>query len=743
MTPKKVITLLFCVISFWGSAIVLGQDKLKWDNSALDGAGMPGLKYQAVSFFKGNYLFKGALDVIPYQNNRDEAELLILGHRGKIWSVPAHGLEDSVERHLVTDIKLHFKDMGQGKSSKHFQLLSGVLDRDWPQIPHLYLAVHQQDGLDGRCLIVRYKVGMESGFSLKGKAEIVYTWKSITHNGCDLHWGPKDGFLYISAGDGSVQRDPGKVGQQVDVVRGSILRLDVHSKPEPGRNYTVPGDNPFVGMDGVLPEIWAYGLRNPWRMCFHPVSEELWAADNGEDLWEMLYCVKRGSNAGWSSYEGHQPFHRDLALGGPNTQHTLPRLAQPHTELRSIIGGVFYRGKKFPELAGHYIYGCSITREIWAVAYDAHKDTLGKPFRIAKITYGTLTSICEDHQQELLLLSLSGSIETLSRREGEQKTRPWPKTLSDTGLFNHVASQKPSKGVLEYKVQAEAWADGASARRFLALPKSQITKIGNNRYYSSLRINEGGALVKTFYLDGAPVETQVLYNSGTWQGYTYKWDSKGKTASLVPEEGETAEIKRDSGKTQSWRYPSRSECMICHTQHSLFGIAFTAPQLNRTDPQGLQQLDEWLKTKVLKNNNDLKKRREVKLADPYNPKSGTLEERARAYLHINCAHCHHKTGMGGRAAMELEYHVPLAETGLIGGVPKIGLLGKAEAKLIVPGNAELSELLGRMNRRGAGQMPLFGSHEIDEAGVALIRDWINSLPKCEPPKNFDKNKVHP
>ena len=97
--------------------------------------------------------------------------------------------------------------------------------------------------------------------------------------------------------------------------------------------------------------------------------------------------------------------------------------------------------------------------------------------------------------------------------------------------------------------------------------------------------------------------------------------------------------------------------------------------------------------------------------------------------------------MGGRAALELEYHVPLAETGLIGGTPMIGLLGKPGAKLIVPGNAELSELLGRMNRRGAGQMPLFGSHKIDQAGVALIRDWINSFRKVSHKfKNKENNR---
>ena len=708
--------------------IVWGKGRVGWDNAALDGAGMPPLGYRAVPLFGEGNRFPSVLDVIPYQNHRDEAELLILGRDGQIWSVPANGVQGSVKRHLLANVRDDFKDGRDGKPPyPKFQLLSGVLDRDWPKRPYLYLAVHQQTGRDGECLIVRYSASKdEPRFALHGKLEIVFSWKTTNHNGCDLQWGPGDGFLYISAGDGSVQRDPNKVGQQVHVVRGSILRLDVHSEPDPGRAYAVPQDNPFVGMNNVLPEIWAYGLRNPWRICFHPTTHELWVADNGDDLWEMLHCVKSGSNAGWSSFEGFQPFHLDLPLSGPTRTRTAPRLVQPHTELRSIIGGVFYRGKKFPELTGHYVYGCCVTREIWAVSYDATKDTLGKPFRIAKSSGSTLTAIREDHEGELVLLSLSGTVETLAPSEVQPTYRPWPKTLAGTGLFADVQAQRPASGVEEYKVQAEGWADGASARRFVAFPGSPLVNRGGIRSRSSLWIDPGGALVKTFYLKELPVETQILYNSGTWQGYTYKWDAEGKSASLVPENGETVELE-----TQSWRYPSRSECMICHNQRSLYGIAFTTPQLNRTNPGGLQQLDQWLKKKVVRGSRELEKQRTVKLADPYDPKSGTLEERVRAYLHMNCAHCHHPTGMGGRSKLNLEYHVPLAETGMINATPFVGLLGKPGAKLIVPRNAGLSELLGRMNRRGAGQMPLLGSHQIDEAAVALIRDWINSLPEKE------------
>ena len=194
--------------------------------------------YQAVPLLGEGYRFHEVLDVIPYQNHRDEAELLMLGRKGQIWSVPANGMQGSVEQHLLMNLSAHFKDGGDGKPRyKNFQVLSGVLDRDWPKRPYAYFAVHQQTGKDGECLIVRYSASTEPRFTLQGKPETLFRWKTINHNGCDLQWGPKDGFLYISAGDGSVERDPEKVGQQVHVVRGSILRLDVHGEPDPGRAY--------------------------------------------------------------------------------------------------------------------------------------------------------------------------------------------------------------------------------------------------------------------------------------------------------------------------------------------------------------------------------------------------------------------------------------------------------------------------------------------------------------------------
>ncbi len=441
----------------------------------------------------------------------------------------------------------------------------------------------------------------------------------------------------------------------------------------------------------------------------------------------MVHRVFRGSNSGWSTFEGSHPFRLSNPLGGPTLQHTPPRIEHPHPEMRSVIGGVFYRGEELPELKDHYLYGCFVTREIWAVHYQGKTDQLGEPFRIAR-TSGPLVSIREDHHREILFTSLDGQIERMKKRTGNLPDKPWPSRLSETGLFADVATLKPTPGVYEYLVNAEGWADGATRRRFVAIPPSApLQAMGEARYYKSLFLDLGGAFTQTFFMDGTPVETQILYNGGIWKGTSYRWNEDGTDAKLVVAEGVETTLDWHPSHAR-WRFPSRSECLICHTQKSMYGIAFTPPQLDRTGVDGrTNQLDDWISRGLLKRTSHLLSRREDKMADPYDAGSGTLEERARAYLDVNCAHCHRETGLGGRASFELMSYLKLEETGMIDQLPMVGLLGKREARIVAPGHPDCSELLGRMNRRGAGQMPLLGSFRIDEEGCRLIRDWIESL----------------
>src|SRR5262249_6276034 len=151
--------------------------------------------------------------------------------------------------------------------------------------------------------VVRYTVDRRPPRGIDpASRRIIIEWPSDGHNGGDLAFG-NDGYLYISSGDGSSDSDANLTGQSLDDLLGAVLRIDA-DPPEPGREYSVPADNPFVGRPNARPELWAYGLRNPWRLSFDPPSGQLWVGNNGQDLWEQVYLIKKGANYGWSVSEG-------------------------------------------------------------------------------------------------------------------------------------------------------------------------------------------------------------------------------------------------------------------------------------------------------------------------------------------------------------------------------------------------------------------------------------------------------
>ena len=177
--------------------------------------------------------------------------------------------------------------------------------------------------------------------------------------------------LYISTGDAADPNppDPFNTGQDISDLLSSILRIDVDRKDQ-GRNYAVPKDNPFVEMKGARPEVWAYGFRNPWRMSFDRQTGELFVGDVGWELWEMVHRVEKGGNYGWSAMEGPQPIKPRTV--GPTPIH--PALIElPHTIACSVTGGRVYRGKKFPELRGAYVFGDWETRRLWAARFEGDR----------------------------------------------------------------------------------------------------------------------------------------------------------------------------------------------------------------------------------------------------------------------------------------------------------------------------------------------------------------------------------
>ncbi|QGJ69226.1 Soluble aldose sugar dehydrogenase YliI [Planctomycetales bacterium 10988] len=229
------------------------------------------------------------------------------------------------------------------------------------------------------------------------------------HNGGRITFGP-DGYLYVGLGDGGKGNDPFNNAQNLGTLLGSILRIDVDSKSE-GKGYGIPKDNPFVDQEGACPEIYAYGLRNVWGMEFDPETKKLWAADVGQNVWEEINIIEKGGNYGWNLREG---FHIFAAKNKEPTEEAnqkrddlkLPVWEYHHDIGKSITGGFVYRGKKYPDLQGAYLYGDYVTGLVWALYYDEELEKVTSNKLLTRITL-PLMAWGQDEQGELYLLCLS------------------------------------------------------------------------------------------------------------------------------------------------------------------------------------------------------------------------------------------------------------------------------------------------------------------------------------------------
>ncbi len=224
------------------------------------------------------------------------------------------------------------------------------------------------------------------------------------HDGGTICFGP-DGYLYLTLGDGGAADDPQNNGQNLKSMLGKIHRIDVNRK-DGDKPYAVPADNPFVGKEGLVPETWAYGLRNVWRMAFDRKTGQLWAADVGQNLYEEINLIKKGGNYGWKLREGLHPFGRD----GVDVRADLidPIWEYHHDTGKSITGGTVYRGKRLPELEGAYLYADYVTGKIWALWYDEGKGRVvaNRPIRDRNLP---IMSFGEDEQGDVYYLTYSAN----------------------------------------------------------------------------------------------------------------------------------------------------------------------------------------------------------------------------------------------------------------------------------------------------------------------------------------------
>jgi glucose/arabinose dehydrogenase len=222
------------------------------------------------------------------------------------------------------------------------------------------------------------------------------------HDGGTICFGP-DGYLYVAIGDGGAANDPFNHGQDLGKLFGKVLRIDVNHKDK-GKNYAIPKDNPFVNKPGARPEIWAYGLRNVWRMAFDRKTGALWASDVGQNLYEEIDLLVAGGNYGWNLREGLHPF----GANGSKKDLIEPIWEYHHDIGKSLTGGTVYRGERLPELQGFYLYADYITNKIWALHYDAVKRRVVANRRIRDPNVPVL-SFGEDEKGEVYFLTYTSS----------------------------------------------------------------------------------------------------------------------------------------------------------------------------------------------------------------------------------------------------------------------------------------------------------------------------------------------
>lgn len=584
--------------------------------------------------------------------------------------------------------------------------------------------------------------------------KIIIEWLAGGHNGGEAIIGP-DGYLYIATGDQTSTSDGNSTGQGVNDLLAVIMRIDV-DHPAPGKAYSIPKDNPFVKFPGARPEVWAFGFRNPWRMSFDEPTGQLWVGDVGQDIWEMIRLVKKGGNYGWSVQEGSHSFHPHKKAGpGP----ILPPIVEHHhSECRSITGGYVYRGKKFPELNGVYLYGDYEYGIIWGLRYDPTQKKTQKPVKgnSGHIIHSEhvvwhkqladtslrIASFGVSRDGDIYLVDHpSGEIYRLEKAAKAKEQKPFPKTLSETGLFKSVKNHEMANGVIPYSVNVPQWLDGAKAERFLALPKDVKIK-RPNADVRAWDFDDGAVTVQTISMEmeaGNPkskhrIETRIMVKQQNhWLGYSYLWNKEQTGAELAHALGQDVvlTIKDPNAKggqrRHTWSIPSRNECMFCHSRAAGFVLGLRTIQMNKQHQyQGVidNQLQALHNANIMPNLN--KEPSTLDALPAINDKNADINKRARGYLHVHCSICHDDSG-GGNSRFQVRYNQTLDKTKLIKETPLHGNFGLKDGRLITPGDPFASVLYYRISKLGSGRMPHVGSKVVDPQGTELLHDWIRQL----------------
>jgi glucose/arabinose dehydrogenase len=599
--------------------------------------------------------------------------------------------------------------------------------------------------------------------------------REVNHNAGDLHFGP-DGYLYVSLGDegggdgiltsGAPSGNPQRIDNNFF---SGILRIDVDKRPGnllPNHhvgllgqtNYLVPADNPFVGVtsfngltvnsNNVRTEFWAVGLRNPWRYSFD-IDGTLYCGDVGQEDREEIDLIVKGGNYGWNYWEGFLQRTNNAQIP-PGFVHSPPLMDYQRTTVyTAIIGGRVYRGQRFSQLYGSYIYADSESGNIWSLRYAGTNVTQNTLLFTSDLNTqqrsGISTFGVDPSNNDLLYATEHNGPDGTVRRFVYNSTTngsPIPTLLSGTGVFTNLTTLAVAPGIVPYDINVPFWSDNAIKTRWFSVPKTNLN-IGfdpaNNWSFPT-----GTVWIKHFGLqltNGDPnsiirLETRLIVkNSNGVYGVSYRWGGSTNDAALVPEGGtnETFVINDGGGilRTQVWHYPSRVECLQCHTTAGGYGLGFTTAQLNKDfNYNGVitNQIIALSQAGYL--NTNVTNVHTLRALAPLTNTAVSLEYRIRSYLAANCVQCHQPGGLAG-ANWDGRINTVTENAGLVNG-SLVSNQGNTNNAVLVPGSLATSMMLTRISSPGNLRMPPLDSTVLDTNAINVLSAWItNDLPQYQ------------
>ena len=322
--------------------------------------------------------------------------LFVVLQRGVIVSFANE--EDVEGADVFLDIEERVSDRGNEEG-----LLGLAFDPDFRANGYFY--VYYSAASPRRSVLSRFSVRADGATADAGSERVIMEVEQphSNHNGGQIAFGP-DGYLYVGLGDGGSRGDPQGNGQNLSTLLGSIIRIDVSGLDESG-SYSIPADNPFAGVDGARGEIWAFGIRNPWRFSVDMESGEMWMADVGQNRFEEVNIVRRGLNYGWNVMEGSSCFKPSRGCDVQGLE--MPVAEYGRDDGCSVTGGYVYRGERLPSLYGAYVYGDFCSGRIWALRYEGGQVTEQLEVVDSRLE---ISSFGEDQDGEILVLSFDGGM---------------------------------------------------------------------------------------------------------------------------------------------------------------------------------------------------------------------------------------------------------------------------------------------------------------------------------------------